>query len=98
MISMAQRSMRRYRIAAGLAIVLVVAGIFGPPGLTTLLSFAVFDGYQKAFPRERRASPAVIVEIDERAWPRSASGRGRATRMAALIERIEAHKTCGHRH
>lgn len=84
--------MRRYRIAAGLAIVLVVAGIFGPPGLTTLLSFAVFDGYQKAFPRERRASPAVIVEIDEKSlaaigqwpWPR--------TRMAALIERIEAHK------
>jgi serine phosphatase RsbU (regulator of sigma subunit)/CHASE2 domain-containing sensor protein len=84
--------MRRYRIAAGLAIVLVVGAIFGPPGLTTLLSYAVFDAYQKAFPRERRASPVVIVEIDEKSlaaigqwpWPR--------TRVAALIERIETHK------
>ncbi|MBL8512598.1 MAG: CHASE2 domain-containing protein [Betaproteobacteria bacterium] len=92
MTSPAQRSMRRYRIAAGLAIVLVVGAIFGPPGLTSLLSNAVFDGYQKVFPRARNASPAVIVEIDEKSlaalgqwpWPR--------TRVAALIERIESHQ------
>ncbi len=54
------------------------------------LRHAVFDGYQRAFPRERQSAPAVIVEIDERAlalvgqwpWPR--------TRVAELISKIAA--------
>lgn len=53
---------------------------------------AVFDGYQRMFPRERLAAPALIVAIDERSitalgqwpWPRD--------RLAALVERIAAAK------
>jgi len=57
-----------------------------------VLRYALFDGYQAAFPRERRSAPAVIVEIDERAlvahgqwpWPR--------TRLAELVLAIAAHR------
>ena len=58
------------------------------PPIVVSLRNAVFDGYQRAFPRERISEPAVIVEIDERSlavfgqwpWPRA--------RLAELIERI----------
>ncbi|HEX4858560.1 MAG TPA: CHASE2 domain-containing protein [Usitatibacteraceae bacterium] len=51
---------------------------------------AVFDNYQRLFPRARTSAPVMIVEIDERAlaahgqwpWPR--------TLMAALVDRIGA--------
>lgn len=49
---------------------------------------ALFDRYQRVFPRERQSAPAVIVEVDEKSlktlgqwpWPRD--------RLAALIEAI----------
>jgi serine phosphatase RsbU (regulator of sigma subunit)/CHASE2 domain-containing sensor protein len=48
----------------------------------------LFDGYQRALPRERSSQPAMVVEIDERSlaaygqwpWPRS--------RLGELVERI----------
>jgi len=54
------------------------------------LRLAVFDAWQRVFPRARASAPAVIVAIDEASlaahgqwpWPR--------TLMAALIERIAA--------
>ena len=60
------------------------------PGLVVTLREAAFDGYQRAFPRERKSAPVTIVAIDERTlaqhgqwpWPRS--------RLAELIERIAA--------
>ncbi len=62
------------------------------PPMVTGLRNAVFDAYQRSFPRERISEPAVIVEIDERSlaaigqwpWPR--------TRLAELIDRIAEHQ------
>lgn len=62
------------------------------PPIVTSLRNAVFDGYQRIFPRQRVSEPAVIVEIDERSlaalgqwpWPR--------TRLAELIDRISEHR------
>ncbi|MBL8490586.1 MAG: CHASE2 domain-containing protein, partial [Rhodocyclaceae bacterium] len=53
---------------------------------------ALFDRYQRVFPRERQSAPAVIVEIDEKSlkilgqwpWPRD--------RLAALIEAIASFR------
>ncbi|HMX15698.1 MAG TPA: CHASE2 domain-containing protein [Rhodocyclaceae bacterium] len=53
---------------------------------------ALFDRYQRVFPRERQSAPAVIVEIDEKSlktlgqwpWPRD--------RLAALLENVAALK------
>ncbi len=50
----------------------------------------LFDGYQRALPRERVSQPAMVVEVDERSlalygqwpWPRSVLGQ--------LVERIGA--------
>ena len=62
------------------------------PPIVTSLRNAVFDAYQRVFPRERVSEPTVIVEIDERSlagigqwpWPR--------VRLAELIDRInESH-------
>ncbi len=62
------------------------------PAPVMLLRNAVFDAYQRIFPRERREAPAIIVEIDEKSlaslgqwpWPR--------TRVADLIDRIQSHQ------
>ncbi|MDX2218113.1 MAG: CHASE2 domain-containing protein [Burkholderiales bacterium] len=56
------------------------------------LRHALFDQYQRIFPRERQSMPAVIVGIDESAleiagqwpWPR--------TRVAELLARIQAQR------
>ncbi len=68
--------------------ILVVA----EPPIVTSLRNAVFDGYQRVFPRERISEPAIIVEIDEKSlaaigqwpWPR--------VRMAELVDRIAAQQ------
>ncbi len=52
----------------------------------------LFDGYQRAFPRQRQAQPVTIVEIDEKSlkeigqwpWPRN--------RLADLIDAIAVHQ------
>jgi len=52
------------------------------------LRHALFDGYQKLFPRERRSAPAVIVAIDEAALERYGQWPWPRTRVAELIGRI----------
>ncbi len=60
------------------------------PQFVRPLRNALFDGYQKLYPRERRTAPVLIVAIDEAAlemhgqwpWPR--------TRIAQLISGIRA--------
>ena len=84
--------MRLFRIGAGtlLAACVILVGV--EPPIVTSLRNAVFDGYQRIFPRQRVSEPAVIVEIDERSlaalgqwpWPR--------TRLADLIDRISEHR------
>ena len=67
--------------------VCVIVVLMEPPIVTSLRN-AVFDGYQRAYPRQRMSEPAVIVEIDERSlaaigqwpWPR--------VRLAELVDRI----------
>jgi adenylate cyclase len=64
--------------------------IIASPPFVEALREAVFDGYQRLWPRERESAPATIVEIDEATlsqigqwpWPR--------TQLAQLIERIAA--------
>lgn len=56
------------------------------------LRHAVFDGYQRLFPLERLAAPAVIVTIDEDALRRHGQWPWPRTRVAELIERIAAHE------
>lgn len=75
-------------LGAALLIALLVLSLF--PSLPALyqLRMALFDGYQKAAPRQRTSAPAIIVAIDEKSlhelgqwpWPR--------TIMADLIEAI----------
>jgi serine phosphatase RsbU (regulator of sigma subunit)/CHASE2 domain-containing sensor protein len=55
------------------------------------LRHAVFDGYQRAFPLERAASPVTIVLIDENSLARYGQWPWPRTRMAELIERIASH-------
>lgn len=60
------------------------------PGPQRWLRAQLFDGYQRALPRERVTQPAMVVEIDERSlaeygqwpWPRRQVG--------TLVERIAA--------
>lgn len=60
------------------------------PPQVELLRNALFDGYQRIMPRERKSRPVVVVAIDERAlaeygqwpWPRTLAAR--------LLDRIEA--------
>lgn len=49
---------------------------------------ALFDGYQKLFPKERRSAPAVIVAIDEHALERYGQWPWPRTRVAHLLRRI----------
>jgi len=70
-----------------LLLLAAVVGVLDPPGLERLRLWA-FDAYQQITPRERTASPAVIVDLDEASlqaigqwpWPR--------TVMADLVSRI----------
>ena len=64
--------------AVGYALLVVLCLVVGFNGVRPLRE-ALFDGYQRLFPRERESAPAVIVEIDEPSldargqwpWPRS---------------------------
>ena len=53
---------------------------------------ALFDGYQRLFPRERRTAPAVIVAIDELALERHGQWPWPRTRIAQLIAGVAAGK------
>lgn len=52
------------------------------------LRHALFDAYQRVFPRERQTAPAVIVAIDEPALERYGQWPWPRTRVARLIEQI----------
>lgn len=68
-----------------LLLVLVIA--VEPPFVQDL-RHALFDSYQKLFPRKRISAPAVIVAIDERALERHGQWPWPRTRMAQLLSRI----------
>jgi len=54
------------------------------------LRSALFDGYQRLFPRERQSAPAIIVAIDEHALERHGQWPWPRTRVAQLIAGIAA--------
>jgi serine phosphatase RsbU (regulator of sigma subunit) len=54
------------------------------------LRHALFDGYQRLFPRERKSAPAVVVAIDERALERHGQWPWPRTRVAQLLARISS--------
>lgn len=94
---MAERADPRARPGA-LSVALLAVALFLPalmwakPGPIMGLRYALFDQYQRMFPRERQSMPAVIVGIDEGAlavagqwpWPR--------TKVAELLARIQAQR------
>lgn len=73
-------------LAAGVLLVVL------EPAIVTSLRNAVFDGYQRVFPRTRISEPVVIVEIDEKSLAKLGQWPWPRTRMAELIDRIAAHK------
>ena len=62
------------------------------PQFVHALRNALFDGYQRLFPRERRSAPAVIVAIDEQALERHGQWPWPRTKIAQLIAGIAAAK------
>jgi serine phosphatase RsbU (regulator of sigma subunit) len=56
------------------------------------LRHALFDGYQKLLPRERRSAPAIVVAIDEEALRRFGQWPWPRTRIAQLVTGIAAAK------
>jgi CHASE2 domain-containing sensor protein len=68
-----------------IALLLLLAG---EPPFVFGLRHALFDGYQRLFPRERKSAPAVIVAIDERALERHGQWPWPRTRVAQLLAGI----------
>lgn len=62
-----------------------------PPFVSGLRN-ALFDGYQKLFPRDRHSAPAIIVTVDEEALQRFGQWPWPRTRIAQLIAGIAAAK------
>ena len=74
---------------------LLVAGValvFVEPPIVTSLRNAVFDGYQRIFPRARVSEPAVIVEIDEKSLAKIGQWPWPRVRMAELVDRVAEQK------
>lgn len=80
-------SKRAGPLALVIALLLLLAG---EPPFVIGLRHALFDGYQKLFPRERKSAPAVIVAIDERALERHGQWPWPRTRVAQLLARISS--------
>ena len=78
-------SKRAGPLALVIALLLLLAG---EPPFVIDLRHALFDGYQKLIPRERKSAPAVIVAIDERALERHGQWPWPRTRVAQLLARI----------
>ena len=70
-----------------LVIALLLVLVSEPPFVFGL-RHALFDGYQRLFPRERISAPAVVVAIDERALERHGQWPWPRTRVAQLLTRI----------
>ena len=80
-------SKRAGPLALVIALLLLLAG---EPPFVIGLRHALFDGYQKLFPRERKSAPAIIVAIDERALARHGQWPWPRTRVAQLLARISS--------
>jgi adenylate cyclase len=77
--------------AGPLAVVtLLLLLLAGEPAFVFGLRHALFDGYQKLYPRERRSAPAVVVAIDELALERYGQWPWPRTRVAQLLARISS--------
>jgi len=74
-------------LALVVALLLLLAA---EPPFVSGLRHALFDGYQKLAPRERRSAPAVIVAIDERALEQHGQWPWPRTRVAQLLARISS--------
>ncbi|HSG77809.1 MAG TPA: CHASE2 domain-containing protein [Burkholderiales bacterium] len=72
-------------LALVIALLLVLAS---EPPFVFGLRHALFDGYQRLFPRERISAPAVIVAIDEQALERHGQWPWPRTRVAQLLAGI----------
>ncbi len=78
--------------SAALALVFCGLLLLPDPGFVPGLRFQGFDAYQRLWPRQRSAQPAVIVAIDDRSlaqvgqwpWPRD--------KVAQLVQRVAARK------
>ncbi|MEO8003893.1 MAG: CHASE2 domain-containing protein [Betaproteobacteria bacterium] len=92
-----RRRVRRNRgqgRALGSVLLIFFIGLSFYPSASPMLQLraALFDGYQRLVPRERKSAPAVIVAIDEKSlrelgqwpWPRTTTAR--------LIDAIAGHK------
>lgn len=64
--------------------------VFTPAHQT--LQLALFDAYQKLWPRERQSSPAVIVAIDEASLRRYGHWPWPRRDLARLVDSIAAHQ------
>lgn len=64
--------------------------ILASPGFVVALRESAFDGYQRAFPRQRKSAPVTIVAIDEQTLARHGQWPWPRSRLAELIERIAA--------
>jgi len=71
-------------------ILALIALLAAEPPFVHGLRSALFDGYQRLFPRERQSAPAVIVAIDEHALERHGQWPWPRTRVAQLITGIAA--------
>lgn len=71
-------------------VVLLLLLLAGEPPFVSGLRHALFDGYQKLFPRERRSAPAIVVAIDEPALERYGQWPWPRTRVAQLLARISS--------
>ena len=75
--------------AGPLALVIVLLLVLGGEAPFVLgLRHALFDGYQKLFPRVRKSAPAVIVAIDEHALARHGQWPWPRTRVAQLLASV----------
>ncbi|MDH3319203.1 MAG: CHASE2 domain-containing protein, partial [Betaproteobacteria bacterium] len=85
-------SKRAGPLAVVIVLLLLLAGQppFVQPPFVIGLRHALFDGYQKLFPRERRSAPAVVVAIDEPSLERYGQWPWPRTRVAQLLARISS--------
>jgi CHASE2 domain-containing sensor protein len=78
------------RIGPLLLILLLLMLLAAQPPFTFGLRHALFDTYQKLFPRERKSAPALIVAIDERALARHGQCQPRRKRVESTTGSAKA--------
>ncbi len=84
---------RRGRPTAGaLALLCAVLVLVLPDGPLPGLRLALFDGYQRAMPRERKNTAVQIVAIDEASLKRFGQWPWPRDRLAQLLERMAAQQ------